>query len=551
MKKLPIGIQSIGDILTEGYVYVDKTQFALQMIKSGKHYFLSRPRRFGKSLFVSTLKEIFKGHKELFKGCAIYESDYDWQPHPVLHFDFGKIANKSPEALDIGLQEAIEDLAQLHGVNVQGASYQSRLNRLLVALAKKGSAAVLIDEYDKPIIDNLHQVEVAEENRKLLRAFFGTLKSLEEHIRFTFITGISKFSQVSLFSGANHLKDLTMLPQYAGMMGYTEEELVQYFAAHLQAITEERNAQGQPVTKQDVLAEIKGWYNGYRFSKAATQVYNPFSTLNFLDEKEARSYWYDSGTPSFLIEQVRKHPQVAAPLAGTIAEESTLMSISSLEEIDLKALMFQTGYLTIQAYQPGDEDVEESYTLDFPNREVRRAFFSSLLKEFAKVDPRPVSRAAKQLRADLAAYQLEAFVNALNVHLAKIPYHASSKAQEGFYQAIFLTYLELSGIRAQAEVVTNKGRIDVMCELEEAIYIFELKVDQPASIAMNQAQVREYSKRYTQAGKQILVMGISFSSKTRDIAQWLGELQSAAGKMLRTFVPGQGQASGVSLEGKR
>ncbi|MEL7062713.1 MAG: AAA family ATPase, partial [Bacteroidota bacterium] len=529
MKKLPIGIQSIEKILSKGeYTYVDKTSFALQLIEGDAlHYFFSRPRRFGKSLFLNTLAEIFKGNKELFKGCHIYNSAYDWPVHPVLHFDFSEIANQTSSALSIGLNEALEDLGKLYGVTVSGASYQSKLKRLITALAEKTPVVILADEYDAPLIDHLKRPEVAEENRDLLQSFYKVLKSEEEHIRFTFVTGITKFPHVSLFSGPNHLKDITMLPQYAGMMGYTEEELTEYFDAHIEAIAEERNAQGKSITKDHVLTEIKAWYNGYRFSKADTQVYNPFSTLNFLDEKEAQSYWYTSGTPSFLIEQVRKHPQVAAPLAGTVAEESALMSISSLEEIDLKAFMFQTGYLTIEAYEPGDEDVEGSYTLDFPNREVRRAFFSSLLKEFAKVDPRPVSRGAKELRHDLCAYELEAFVNAINVHLAKIPYHASSKAREGFYQALFLTYLELSGIRAQAEVVTNKGRIDVMCELGEAIYIFELKVDQPASIAMEQARVREYSKRYTQMGKEVLIMGISFSSEMREITQWEGELQNA------------------------
>ncbi|XWN35570.1 MAG: AAA family ATPase [Roseivirga sp.] len=539
MKKLPIGIQSIEKILFKGaYIYVDKTPFALQLIEGdAPHYFLSRPRRFGKSLFLNTLKEIFKGHKALFKGCAIYESHYDWQSHPVLHFDFSEIANETPNALNTGLNEALEDLGKLHGITVSGASYQSKLKRLITALAEKNPVVVLIDEYDSPLIDHLKKPELAEENREMLRNFYKVLKSQETHIRFTFVTGISKFSQVSLFSGPNHLKDITMLPQYAGMMGYTEEELIQYFDEHIEAITEARSQPGEQSSEEAVLAEIKEWYNGYRFSKAATQVYNPFSTLNFLDEKEPRSYWYDSGTPSFLMHEIAKRPQAALSLSAMAATESRLAAISKVERIPLPALMFQTGYLTIQDYAYDQEGGETTYTLDFPNREVRKAFFNSLVEELTEVDALAVSRAASQLRADLAAYALAAFVNALNVHLAKIPYHASSKAKEGFYQAIFLTYLELSGMRAQAEVVTSKGRIDVMCELKETIYIFELKVDQPAAIAMNQAQVREYSKRYEQIGKKLLIMGISFSSERREIAQWQGKLQSAEGKVLQSFVP--------------
>ncbi|XWN35588.1 MAG: AAA family ATPase [Roseivirga sp.] len=547
MKKLPIGIQSIEKILGKGeYVYVDKTEFALQMIEGGApHYFFSRPRRFGKSLFVSTLKEIFKGNKELFKGCAIYESDYDWQPHPVLHFDLYRIASHDSTLFEEVLKRKFQALAREHQLSIDTSTLQEGLEALVTGLSTHHPVVILIDEYDSPIIKNLKNLEVAKRNRALLQDFFGTLKSLEAHIRFTFITGISKFSKVSLFSEANHLDDITMYPQYATMLGYTEEELIQYFDKHIEAVTEQRNAQGQQTSKEEVLTEIKAWYNGYRFSKGETYLYNPFSTLKYMETREPQGYWYATGTPSFLIEQVKKHPESAVPLAGSHAEESALMEISSLEEIDLTALMFQAGYLTIQAYHPGDEVEEGSYTLDFPNREVRQAFFSSLLKEFAKVNPLAVSRGAKQLKAALAAYELSAFVSTMNVHFAKIPYHASSKAKEGFYQAVFFTYLELSGMRTQAEVVTNKGRIDVMCELEKAIYIFELKVDQPASIAMDQAQVREYSKRYTQVGKQILVMGISFSSQTRAIADWQGELQNAEGQVLRTFVPEQGQASSV------
>ncbi|XWN35695.1 MAG: AAA family ATPase [Roseivirga sp.] len=535
MKYLPIGIQSIREILEGGYVYVDKTGFAQELIenKQRKHCFLSRPRRFGKSLFLNTLEEIFKGNKELFQGCQIYERDYDWPVHPVLSLNFAKIANETREAFESDLKESLEEIAELYGVTSGGASCQAKLRRLVTLLSQKGPVAVLVDEYDKPIIDNLHNPGVAEANRKLLQSFFGILKNLGQHIRFTFVTGIAKFSKVSLFSGANHLKDLTMIPQYAGMMGYTEEELIQYFDEHIQAITKERNTQGQSTIEDDILSEIKAWYNGYRFSQSDTYVYNPFSTLNFLDEEEAKSYWYDSGTPSFLMHEIEKRPQAALSLSPTSATESRLSAISKVEHIPLSTLMFQTGYLTIQAY-----DAEHrAYQLDFPNQEVREAFFYSLLEELAEVDPLEVSRAAKQLRADLAAYQLAAFVSAINVHFAKIPYHTSTQAKEGFYQAIFFTYLELSGLRAQAEVVTNKGRIDVMCELEEVIYIFELKVNQPASIAMDQAQVKEYSKRYKQIGKEILLMGISFSSETRDIAEWQGELQNAAGKVLQSFRP--------------
>ncbi|XWN34662.1 MAG: AAA family ATPase [Roseivirga sp.] len=545
MKKLPIGIQSIEKILSKGdYIYVDKTPFALQMIEGGApHCFLSRPRRFGKSLFVSTLKEIFSGNKELFKGCVIYESNYDWQPHPVIHFDFSEILNESTQDLKDSLKRTLAVIAEEHQKKIDIPSAQEGLKYLIKALSREQRVIVLIDEYDSPLIDHLNKPELAEENRATLRNFYKVLKSQEEHIRFTFVTGITKFPQVSLFSGPNHLNDITMDAQYATMMGYTQEELVQYFNEQIQTIIKERNEQRAQTSEAAVLAEIKQWYNGYRFSEAASYVYNPFSTLQFLSKKKPQSYWYASGTPSFLMHEIAKRPQAALSLSAIATTESRLAAISKVEQIPLSTLMFQAGYLTIQAYDPE----HRAYQLDFPNQEVREAFFDSLLEELTEVGPLEVSRAARQLRANLAAYELAAFVKAINVHFAKIPYHASSKAKEGFYQAIFLTYLELSGIRAQAEVVTSQGRIDVMCELEGAIYIFELKVNQPAAIAMEQAQVKEYSQRYTQLGKEILLMGISFSSEKRGIADWEGELQSAEGKVLRKFSPQARQEEGNQL----
>ncbi|XWN34787.1 MAG: AAA family ATPase [Roseivirga sp.] len=539
MKKLPIGIQSIEKILGKGdYIYVDKTLFALQLIEGdAPHYFFSRPRRFGKSLFLSTLEEIFKGNKALFKDCKIYDSDYEWPVHPVLSLNFAEILNETTQDLKDSLRRSLAELAAEHETKIELPSVQEGIKNLIKALYREKRVVVLVDEYDKPIIDHLHNPAVAESNRQLLQSFFGALKNLDKYVRFTFVTGISKFSQVSLFSGANHLDDITMDPHHASMMGYTEEELLQYFDHHLLAVTEERNAQGQSITEKDVLAEIKQWYNGYRFSKADTYVYNPFSTLKFLGARAPKSYWYATGTPSFLIEQVSKHPQVVPPLAGIVAEESALMDISSLEEIDLKALMFQTGYLTIQAYQTGNEEEEGAYTLDFPNREVRRAFFASLLKEFARIDPQGVTRAAKQLREDLTTYNLEAFIKTINIHLAKIPYYVSQDAKEGFYQAVFFTLLEKSGIRTQAEVPTNIGRIDLVAQLPAATVIFELKRDQTATLALDQARCKEYCMRYVQPGKELLVMGINFSSATRNIDSWQGELLDERGERVRVLRP--------------
>lgn len=397
MKKLPVGIQSIREILEEDQVYIDKTGFALNLIKNGKHYFISRPRRFGKSLFLNTLQEIFSGNKELFKGLEIYESDYDWQKYPVVSLDFSKIANSTPDELKTALKIRLEIIAKEHDISIITTDIQVALDTLVVQLSKKykNRVTVLIDEYDKPIIDRLDDLHIAQQNKDTLKGFFGTLKGLDPELRFTFVTGISKFSQVSLFSGLNNLKDITMDSRYAGMMGYTEEELKANFQDHICSIVNERNQQGHLVTEENIIDELRNWYNGYRFSKSDVCVYNPFSTLNFMDKKETGSYWYSTGTPSFLIDQLKKHPNSVISLDGTTAREDELMDISSLEEIDLGALMYQAGYFTIKDYHP----TSKRYYLGLPNEEVRTAFMNSLVKNFTStVDVRSSEKICKSLR---------------------------------------------------------------------------------------------------------------------------------------------------------
>lgn len=497
MKKLPIGIQSIKKVLSNNdYVYVDKTGFVKKLIDEGTpHYFLSRPRRFGKSLFLNTLEEIFKGNKELFKECEIYKSDYEWGKHPVLHFDFAQISSSSCEDFKSGLKAEIERMGELHEISVgEGPSIKFQLKVLIENLSKKNQVVVLVDEYDSAIINNLKNLEIAEENRNTLKAFFETLKSLDDYLKFTFITGVSKFSQVSLFSGPNNLTDITMDPEYSGILGYTEEELKRCFSEHIRNITEKRIEKlKRSVTDKDVLNEIKEWYNGYRFTRKKTYVYNPFSTLKFMRTKEPMGYWYSSGTPSFLIDHLKKQPLSISTLSGTESSMSDLLDISSLEYIDIPALMFQTGYLTIKEY----DDKDQSYKLDFPNREVREAFYNSLIKEFTRINPMEVKRTSEQVKQDLKNYELKSFIDQMNVHFSKISYQMFIGSNEGFFQAVFFTFLEKSGIHTTTEITTNIGRIDLVSETQQAVYIFELKLDKTANAALDQAYSRVRKPDYS------------------------------------------------------
>ncbi|MBF5059851.1 ATP-binding protein [Candidatus Neptunochlamydia vexilliferae] len=522
MKKLPIGIQSIREILEEDQVYVDKTRFAKELISAGKHYFISRPRRFGKSLFLNTLEEIFKGNKELFKDCEIYNTDYDWQQYPVLYFDFSQILSTSANELETALKETLEDAAAAYGLSITGASSQSQLRRLVTKLAEKNRVVILVDEYDHPIINHLKSPELAEKNRDLLKDFFGTLKSLDRYLKFTFITGISKFSRVSLFSALNNLKDITMDPKYAGMMGYTEEEVKSYFAEHIQSIVSER----QETSREKVLEEIREWYNGYRFSKSDLCVYNPFSTLNFMDEKEPAEYWYTTGTPSFLIDQLKNHPQSMISLDGTTARGDELMDISSLDDIDLKALMYQAGYFTIKDYHT----LSKRYHLGLPNEEVRTAFMNSLTKHFTnKIDVRSSERFVKALEK----YEVEMLFDHVRVGFSSFAYQVFAGAQERTYQAMLLPMLHGMGFDPLSERATSTGRIDVVLEVPKVTYIMELKLDSSANTALKQILQKEYFKPYLHKGKEVVILGANFSSEEHNVSEWRGEVLSQSGDKIR------------------
>ena len=426
MNKLPIGIQSIEKVIQNGYAYVDKTGHALELINSGAYYFVSRPRRFGKSLFLSTLKEIFSGNKELFKDCVIYSSDYAWEKHPVIYFDFTQIPARSSTGLEESLKRVLESIAKKHNKAIEIPSLEEGLIDLVKQLASENKVVVLIDEYDKPLIDHLASTEIAEANRDLLKGFFGALKGLDEHLKFVFVTGVSKFSQVSLFSGFNNLDDITIDPISSTIMGYTEDEIKKVFADHLSHLE-------TPLNQEELLDEMRRWYNGYRFSSEGTPVYNPHSTLKFLKTGQTQSYWYSTGTPSFLIQQIKQRPLNSFQLSQSQAKATELLNIRNFKDIDLKALMWQTGYLTFQGY-----DAKTGlYTLDFPNQEVREAFFDSLLLDFADIKPSDIASEAAQCRADLENHHLDPFFERINRYFAAVPYNLFNESPRRFLSRAF------------------------------------------------------------------------------------------------------------------
>ena len=517
MKKLPIGMQSIEEIIEGGYVYVDKTALIFQLITQGKYYFISRPRRFGKSLLVSTLKAILSGNKKLFKNCQIHSTDYDWHEHPVIYLDFTLFSTESTEELEEDLKKSLIATAKSYGKSIDSpTSARAGLISLVKALSTKNKVVVLVDEYDKPVIDNLDQKKLFQANRKLLRNFFASLKGLDRYLKLIFVTGVSKFSQVSLFSGFNNLNDITIDPEYATLMGYTQTEMHQFFSDRLKKLILKRSEEGNPASEKEILEEMKEWYNGYRFSWGQPAVYNPYSTLNFLNTGRVQSYWFRTGTPSFLIKQIKKIPQSIVPLSGVLATEDELLNIRSPRVTSFKTLMWQTGYLTIQGYNPKNC----LYQLDFPNKEVRQAFFGSLIQEFAGLESSAVTLVSSECKRHLEKQNLSDFFNMINVFFAKIPYSLFKKGSEGTYHAIFLSLLEAMNIKTRAEEQTNIGRIDLIVEMKKAIFIFEFKIDKNAKKALQQIDLKKYKEKYLGNCKEIIAIGVNFSSKSRNISDW-------------------------------
>ena len=531
MKKLPIGIQTIRDIIEDGYVYVDKTPFAHRLITTGKHYFLSRPRRFGKSLFLDTLAEILKGNKELFKECAIYQTDYDWQPYPVIALDFSETNSQSVSDFEASIIRLLQELADVHEVSIDTFTAAEGFKSLIMQLHKKHQqpVVVLVDEYDSPIVDTLQDPSAVKYIRSILQTFFGTLKSRDSYLKFAFVTGISRFSKVSLFSKANNLTDLTMNAQYAAIAGYTEAELQSAFAEHMQAI-----AQEQGTTPAEVLATIKHWYNGYRFTEEESYVYNPFSTLNYMSERKPKSYWYDTATPSFLIDELKKHPEESVSLEEVTASHSELSDKSLIDQLDIKTLMFQTGYLTIKDYNADSR----RYTLSFPNEEVREAFSESLLRHLTPniaTQGHVCSRALKDI-------DLIPFFDQIKTFFAELHYRFFSDARERTYHLMLQCMLRGMGLDVVSESALNLGIIDILIRLPNTYYLLELKLDKTPEEALAQIHKQQYFAPHLHKGKQLALVGVNFSSDTRSIDDWTGELLDENGQRLRVLTPDKKKA---------
>ncbi|MBF0201709.1 MAG: ATP-binding protein [Desulfamplus sp.] len=525
---LPTGDSSFENIRLNGDVYVDKTRHIYQMISTGKYYFLSRPRRFGKSLMVSTLKCLFEGKEELFEGLWIKNKDnnniqntqWEWKRHPVITLDFNGISHRTSDILVQGLLSSLKSIGGEFGIELKETLLKEQFKELIKALNKKTKMPIvfLIDEYDKPLIDHIgkgdESLEIAKKNRDILKDFFGVIKDADivPITRFVFVTGVSKFSQVSIFSELNNLTDLTMHLKYADMFGYTEEELKGCFDPHIDAFAQEIS-----VSPEELVLNMKQYYNGYRFSETDIKVYNPFSVLRAFGEHALKPYWFETGTPSFLINLIKEKGWYPASIENIQATKS-VFSVYDIDRLQLEALLFQTGYITIK-----DID-EELYTFDYPNKEVKIAFIENMFYTYTDADAGSDCARFILLSKYLRMDDLESFMATIKAVYASIPNILESKRDEAYFHTIFYLMVSASGARAHSEVLTCKGRIDLVVEFKDKIYIIEFKCDQKSDAAIDQIKNKNYADSYLQKGKTVHLMGINFDTKERNISDWKHEL---------------------------
>ncbi|HLP47304.1 MAG TPA: AAA family ATPase [Candidatus Deferrimicrobium sp.] len=516
MKKLPLSIQTFRDFIKEDYIYVDKTKHIYDLFAwGGKYYFLSRPRRFGKSLLISTLAEIFSGNKELFKGLWIYDK-IEWTKHPVIHIDLSKMDFETPPKLKDSLKQFLHKTAIFYGVTLEEKNtYKGSFVELIEKLYSLGRVVILVDEYDKPITEHLEakQIEKAKNIRKVLKNFFGIIKGSDAYLKLVFITGVSKFSRVSIFSDLNNLRDITLSEQFSLIVGYTENELMHYFQSYLEQLAEKTG-----INKTQLAADIKYWYNGYSWD-GTNFVYNPFSILNLFAEKRFRNFWFTSGTPTFLINLIRSKKSEIREFENLTVENYTFDSYD-IENMDIAALLFQTGYLTIKKIII--ENNEETYYLSYPNKEVKDSFLSYLLGEFSRLDLSASTLVQKQINKAISAGDMEGFLSEIRSLFASIPYHIFIADKEAYYHSIIYLILKLAGGDVRCEVPTNTGRIDAVLEAGDKIYIMEFKLGSERE-ALTQIKEMKYYEPYLGKGKEIVLMGIGFDLEQRNIGNYLVE----------------------------
>ncbi len=511
LKRLPVGIQTYSEVVDMDCLYVDKTEYICKMVKLSKYIFLSRPRRFGKSLFVSTLQAYFEGRRELFKGLYIDSVEKEWTAYPVLRFDMSLGKYMEKEQLERYLLNILEENEKRFGLSSNLIDPNVRLKDLIANVYEKTGkkVVILIDEYDAPLLDVAHEETMLPVLRNVMRNFYSPLKACDPHLQFVFLTGITKFSQLSIFSELNNLKNISMRSDFAGVCGITKEEVLTQMSDYLDDF-----ASAKKMIRDDALAALKRQYDGYHFTWPSPDIFNPYSLLNAFQDRKLSSCWFESGTPTFLIEMMRKFHVLPSMLKPTrymaSAFDAPTESMSSIIP-----LLYQGGYITIKDY----DELSDLYVLDVPNREIRIGLMESLLPNYVQIDSYKGTTTVGEMYIALYHEDLDGMLRLLQSYLLTIPY-CNDANSEGHYQQLLYVIFSLMGRYVDVEVHTATGRVDMVMRTDKNLYLFELKLNKSAESAMRQIDLNDYASKFALSDLPVIKVGISFDAERRTIGDW-------------------------------
>ena len=514
LKLYPVGIQTFERIRKENKLYIDKTEYIYRMTHSGGcYFFLSRPRRFGKSLLVSTFESYFSGKKELFEGLAIEKLEQEWMEYPVLHFDMSGGKHMEKEQLEDYLSNRLEAEERKWGTTHSKRGVNDRLTELITTAYEISGkqVVVLIDEYDAPMLDVAHERKTLDELRNVMRNFYSPLKMCEPMLRFVFLTGITKFSQVSIFSELNNIKNISLDDEYAGVCGITKEELLTQMSEDIDVL-----AEALEMTREETIAKLKENYDGYHFSPASPDVFNPYSLLNCFDDKNFGAYWFSSGTPTYLINMLRKFKVLPAKIGRSLARSSAFDApTENLKTIT--PLLYQSGYITIKGY----DKMSQLFTLDLPNKEIKVGLFESLLPYYLEgIYAEEGDVAIAQMSVLIRQGDMDGALRLLQEFLGTVPYCNNTNYEGHYQQVLFIIFTLLTHFVVDVEVHTPNGRVDVVMETEDTLYLIELKLNKSAQAAMPQINLKQYDQRFARCGKPIVKVGVNFDAKKGNIEDW-------------------------------
>lgn len=510
----PIGIQTFEEIRKGGYVYVDKTELIYKLVNSGKYFFLSRPRRFGKSLLISTLEAYFSGRKELFEGLAIERLENGWMEYPVLHLDLNTQKYDTPKALLDVLEENLEKWEEIYGSSEKEIGVARRFNGVIERAAEKTgrNVVILIDEYDKPMLQAIGNEELMTEYRNTLKAFYGALKSCDRYIRFAILTGVTKFSKVSVFSDLNNLEDISIDSRFANICGISEDELCSELEEDISLLAENNG-----ITIEETHRELKEWYDGYHFSEDGDDIYNPFSLLNTFVKMKFGSYWFETGTPTFLVELLKTAKYNLNNLTTEVASSDSLAGIESMYTNPVP-ILYQSGYLTIKGYNREFR----VYNLGFPNKEVEEGFTRFILPYYASLRSGNSSFEIMNFVTDVRNGDTDSFMLRLQSFFSDIPYEITRELELHYQNVLFIVF-RLLGFYTCVEYHTSRGRIDMVVKTDRYIYVMEFKLDGSAEDAMKQINDKGYAVPFDSDPRTLIKIGVNFNNEIRGIEKWIVE----------------------------